>query len=71
MINSANLNFDPVLFGDEGNYYCNVTSRDEVAHSLDATLTGEFSAYVATVTVYIRVLIISAVSTAPAPVGYK
>ena len=52
MINSANLNFDPVLFGDEGDYYCNVTSRDEVAHSLDATLTGEFSAYVATVTVY-------------------
>ena len=33
--------FSPVLFGDEGNYYCNATSRDEVAHSQDVTLTSK------------------------------
>ena len=34
------LVFLPVLFGDEGDYYCNATSRTEIAHSEDATLTG-------------------------------
>ena len=31
----------PVIYGDEGYYYCNASSRDEVAHSQDVTLTGE------------------------------
>ena len=34
------LSFNPVLFGDEGNYYCNASSRGEVVRSQDATLTG-------------------------------
>ena len=34
------LVFNPVLFGDEGDYYCNSSSRDEVAHSQDATVTS-------------------------------
>ena len=37
------FNFDPVMFGDEGDYFCNATSRNEVARSQDATLTGETS----------------------------
>ena len=40
LIVTSTLVFSPVLFGDEGNYYCNATSRDIVAHSADATLTG-------------------------------
>ena len=40
--NTNTLNFDPVLFGDQGDYYCNVASREEVAHSQDITLTGMF-----------------------------
>ena len=40
MINSDSLSFDPVIFGDEGDYYCNATSREEVAHSRDATIAG-------------------------------
>ena len=38
--NTSSLIFDPVLFGDEGDYYCNATSREEVAKTQDATLTG-------------------------------
>ena len=34
------LNFSPVVFGNEGDYYCNATSRDQVAHSMDFTLAG-------------------------------
>ena len=34
------LFFNPALFGDEGQYYCNATSREEVAHSQDITLTS-------------------------------
>ena len=37
----SNLIFDPVLFGDEGDYYCTVTSRKEIEQSEDATLTSE------------------------------
>ena len=33
----------PVLFGDEGDYYCNATSRFEVAHSQDVTITSKIS----------------------------
>ena len=40
MINSDSLSFDPVIFGDEGDYYCNATSREAVAHSRDATIAG-------------------------------
>ena len=35
-----NLSINPVLFGDEGDYYCNATSRNEVARSHDATISG-------------------------------
>ena len=35
------LVFSPVFFGDEGDYYCNATSREAVARSQDVTLTGE------------------------------
>ena len=35
--------FNPVHFGDEGNYSCNATSRDEFARSHDVTLAGEIS----------------------------
>ena len=38
LINASTLVFNPVLFSDEGDYYCNVTSRDEVARTLDATI---------------------------------
>ena len=33
--------FNPVIFGDEGDYYCNATSRNETERSQDATLTGK------------------------------
>ena len=33
--------FNPVLFGDEGDYYCNATSRKEVTRSQDVTITSE------------------------------
>ena len=38
--NASTLTFDPALFGDEGIYYCNATSREEIERSQDATLTG-------------------------------
>ena len=41
VIDENRLIFNPALFGDEGDYYCNASSRDEVKRSLDATLTGE------------------------------
>lgn len=34
------LSFNPVMFGDEGTYYCNATSLEQTARSLDATITG-------------------------------
>ena len=39
----SKLIFSPALFGDEGDYYCNASSRDEVERSMDATITGEFT----------------------------
>ena len=40
-INSSMLLFDPVLFGDEGDYYCTATSNGISVNSTTATLTGE------------------------------
>ena len=37
----SSLVFDPALFGDKGDYYCNATSREGVERSRDATITGE------------------------------
>ena len=39
--NSSMLLFDPVLFGDEGDYYCTATSNGISVNSTTATLTGE------------------------------
>ncbi len=38
--NTSTLQFLPVLFGNEGTYYCVATSRDTTAVSQNATLTG-------------------------------
>ena len=35
------LIFNPVMFGDEGDYYCNVSSLDFIVHSEVATLSGK------------------------------
>ena len=35
------LLFNPVLFGDEGDYHCNATSRNAVSRSQDSTLAGK------------------------------
>ena len=40
LIDEDILIFSPVLFRDEGDYYCNATSRNEVERSQDATITG-------------------------------
>ena len=40
-VNSSMLLFGPVLFGDEGDYYCTATSNDISINSTIATLTGE------------------------------
>ena len=40
-VNSSMLLFDPVLFGDEGDYYCSATSNGISVNSSIATLTGE------------------------------
>ena len=34
------LVFSPVVFGDEGEYYCSVTSLESTVHSLNATLSS-------------------------------
>ncbi len=34
------LTFNPVLFGDEGDYYCRATSNNFTVHSENATITG-------------------------------
>jgi len=39
-IDGPMLEFSPVLFGDEGDYYCNATSEEYFALSETATLTG-------------------------------
>lgn len=38
--NSTTLSFGPVLFGDEGSYYCNATSLGITIQSIASTLTG-------------------------------
>ena len=38
--NSSTLVFDPVIFGDEGDYYCRATSNGVAVISDNATLTG-------------------------------
>ena len=38
--NSSMLVFDPVMFGDEGSYYCMATSKEITVNSSSATLTG-------------------------------
>ena len=40
-IKSSMLLFDPVLFGDEGDYYCTATSNGISVNSTTATITGE------------------------------
>ena len=39
------LLFNPVMFGDEGDYYCNATSHQEIERSEDATLTGNIGKF--------------------------
>ena len=42
-LNSSSLVIDPVLFGDEGDYYCQATSRSNFTlNSTFATLTGSY-----------------------------
>ena len=43
--NSSNLLFNPVLFGDEGDYYCTATSNGISVNSTTATLTGKYSSH--------------------------
>ena len=43
-INSTSLSFEPVLFGDEGRYNCNVTSESGIIWS-DAVLSGKFISF--------------------------
>ena len=38
--NTSLLVFAPVMYGDEGGYYCNVSSLDRTIRSQDVTLTG-------------------------------
>ena len=40
-INSTILTFNPLIFGDEGNYFCNVTSRGVTVQSNFVTITGK------------------------------
>ena len=39
-VNSSILVFSPVIFGDEGEYYCTATSNNVTVMSQNATLTG-------------------------------
>ena len=39
-VNSTMLSFNPLIFGDEGNYFCNVTSRGVTVQSKLVTLSG-------------------------------
>lgn len=39
-VNSKMLMFNPVIFGDEGEYYCTATSNNVTVTSQNATLTG-------------------------------
>ena len=44
VIDSTSLSFEPVLFGDEGSYNCNVTSESGIIWS-DAVLSGKFMSF--------------------------
>lgn len=39
-ITTQTLTIDPVMFGDEGSYFCSISSRDVTINSSDATITG-------------------------------
>ncbi len=39
--NSSTLVLDPLMFGDEGDYYCNATSGDTTIQSQTITVTGQ------------------------------
>ena len=41
------LSFDPLVFGDEGEYFCNVSSQDRLVQSLSATLSGKKRHFIA------------------------
>ncbi len=45
-VGSEVLVFDPLLFGDEGDYVCNVTSAETVISSNTVTLSGKFLLYI-------------------------
>ena len=40
-VNKSMLIFDPIVFGDEGGYFCNVTSQDNTIQSETITATSE------------------------------
>ena len=40
--NTSMLMFNPVMFGDEGDYYCNATSNGVTSQSPSATVTRKF-----------------------------
>ena len=42
-MNTSDLMFTPVQFGDEGDYYCTATSNGESTNSSTVTLTGDLS----------------------------
>ena len=44
-MNTSDLMFTPVQFGDEGDYYCTATSNGESTNSTTVTLTGDFFFY--------------------------
>ena len=41
------LSFDPLVFGDEGEFFCNVSSQDRLVQSLSATLSGKKRHFIA------------------------
>ena len=41
--NDSTLNFDPIMFGDEGGYFCDATSSNVTRSSLGAILSGKFN----------------------------
>jgi len=45
-VNNETLTFDLLMFGDEGNYSCNVTSRELSIQSITAVVTSEFETFI-------------------------
>ena len=41
-LNNETLTFDPLMFGDEGSYFCNVSSGERSIQSVRVTVTSEF-----------------------------